>query len=238
MSEPSASAFVQPPKQARSQRTLERIARAALELIAEQGIEATTVAQIVARAGSSIGSFYARFSGKDELMHYLEERVWSDALERWNNALANDTWKDLSLPDVVAGVVRLIIEVEQMGGKARQVLAFSPSAAHGEAAPHHVFAARLEAGASALLLKRRDQIGHPCPEDAVAIGYRTISAAARDFPLSDGHPSVEDSAMPLNRVDRETLQAELSLMFLSYLGTAPTPKRDSPEDVDFFEIWS
>ncbi|MCH7563887.1 MAG: TetR/AcrR family transcriptional regulator [Gemmatimonadetes bacterium] len=238
MSEPSASAFVQPPKQARSQRTLERIARAALELIAEQGVEATTVAQIVARAGSSIGSFYARFSGKDELMHYLEERVWSDARARWDNALANDTWKDLSLPDVVAGVVRLIINVEQMGGKAKQALAFSSHAAHGEPSPHHVFAAHLEAGASALLLDRRDQIGHPCPEDAVAIGYRTISAAAREFAFADGHRSSDDYATPSSGVDPETFHAELSLMFLSYLGTAPTPKGDSPEDVDFFEIWS
>ena len=72
----------------------------------------------------------------------------------------------------------------------------------------------------------------------MAIGYRTISAAARDFALSDGHPSSESSAMPSTGVDRETLQAELSLMFLSYLGTAPTARGDSPEDVDFFEIWS
>ena len=97
MPEPRASEFVQPPKQARSQRTLERIASAALELIAEQGVEATTVAQIVSRAGSSIGSFYARFEGKHELMHYLEERVWSDARARWDDAVASDTWKDLSL---------------------------------------------------------------------------------------------------------------------------------------------
>ena len=207
MPEPSPSEFVQPPKQARSQRTLERIARAALELIAEQGVEATTVAQIVARAGSSIGSFYARFSGKDELIHYLEERVWSDARARWDNALANDTWKDLSLPDVVAGVVRLIINLEQMGGKARQALAFSPHAAHGEPSPHHVFAAHLEAGVGALLLDRRDQIGHPCPDDAVAIGYRTISAAAREFAVPHGHPSSEDSAEPSDGVARPSRKA-------------------------------
>ena len=102
MPEPRASEFVQPPKQARSRRTLERIARAALELIAEQGVEATTVAQIVAHAGSSIGSFYARFEGKDELMHYLEERVWSDARAKWDDAVASNTWKDLSLSEATA----------------------------------------------------------------------------------------------------------------------------------------
>lgn len=206
--------------------------------MAEQGVEATTVAQIVGRAGSSIGSFYARFSGKDELIHYLEERVWSDVRARWDDALASDTWKDLSLPDVVAGVVRLIIQVEQMAGKARHALAFSPKNAYGKPPPHRLFAAHLEAGVGALLLNMRDQIGHPRPDDAVAIGYRTIAAAAREFALSDGHPSSDDSAMPPNGVDRETLRAELSLMFLCYLGTAPTFGADSPEDVDFFEIWS
>ena len=114
MPQANVSEFVQSPKQARSKRTLERIARAALELIAEQGVEATTVAQIVSRAGSSVGSFYARFSGKDELVHYLEEKVWSDARARWDGALASNAWAGLSLPEVVEGVVRLIIQVEQI----------------------------------------------------------------------------------------------------------------------------
>lgn len=238
MAESPESEFVQAPKQARSQRTLERIAGAALELIAEQGVEATTVAQIVARAGSSIGSFYARFSGKDELMHYLGERVWSDARARWDDALASNTWRDLSLSDVVAGVVRLIIQVEQVAGKARRALAFSPKHPNEAPSPHRLFAAHLEAGVGALLLDMRDQIGHPCPDDAVAIGYRTISAAARDFAVSGGRASSDDSAMPSTGVDQETFQAELSLMFLSYLRAAPTAGGDSPQDVDFFEIWS
>ena len=242
MPEPRASEFVQPPKQARSQRTLERIASAALELIAEQGVEATTVAQIVSRAGSSIGSFYARFEGKDELMHYLEERVWSDARAKWDDAVASNTWKDLSLSDVVAGVVRLIIQVEQVAGKARQALAFSPTPDNGDPSPHRLFAAHLEAGVGALLLDMRDKIGHPRPDEAVAIGYRTVSAAAREFARLHGYVSSDDgaevSAMRSSGVDAETLQAELSLMFLSYLGAAPTSRGDSPEDVDFFEIWS
>jgi AcrR family transcriptional regulator len=237
VSDPPASEFVQPPKQARSRRTLDRIARAALELIADQGVEATTVAQIVERAGSSIGSFYARFSGKDELMHYLGERVWSDARARWDDALASNTWRDRSLSDVVAGVVRLIIQVEQVAGKARQALAYSPKHPNDAPSPHGLFAAHLEAGVGALLLDMRDQIGHPCPDDAVSIGYRAVSAAARDFAVSGGRASSDDSAPPSSGVDQETFQAELSLMFLSYLRAAPTSGGGSPQEVDFFEIW-
>ena len=96
----------------------------------------------------------------------------------------------------------------------------------------------------------RDQIGHPRPDEAVAIGYRTVSAAAREFAVLDGPPLSDDwaddcaddcaegSDTRSSGVDRETLQAELSLMFLSYLGAAPPSGGESQEGVDFFEIWS
>ena len=61
---------LRPPKQHRSRRTLQRIARAALELIAQSGVEGTTIEAIARRAGSSVGSFYARFESKADLLVY------------------------------------------------------------------------------------------------------------------------------------------------------------------------
>ena len=55
-----------PPKQARSQRTLERILQAAEELVLEKGLASVSVPDIVARANSSVGGFYARFEDKNE----------------------------------------------------------------------------------------------------------------------------------------------------------------------------
>ena len=75
-SDPAAQ-IVRPPKQARSQETLHRIAQAALELMEEGGVENATVSAIVNRAGASVGSFYARFKGKDDLIRYLQDRIWS-----------------------------------------------------------------------------------------------------------------------------------------------------------------
>ena len=84
------------PKQTRSRATLERISAAAVELIGEQGVEATTVAQIVARAESSVGSFYARFNTKEDLLEYLRvarERIdfVSEHAERWSIVHSGDT---------------------------------------------------------------------------------------------------------------------------------------------------
>ena len=78
-----------PPRQLRSRRTLERIVRASLQILNEDGPDGLTVQAIVERAGSSVGSFYARFSGKDELLAYLGERIWREAAARWDEAVAS-----------------------------------------------------------------------------------------------------------------------------------------------------
>ena len=63
-----------------------------------------TVQDIVSRAGTSVGSFYARFSGKDDLFAYVEASVWtrggnggtsrsragSDRLPHWR--IASERW--------------------------------------------------------------------------------------------------------------------------------------------------
>ncbi len=234
MSPSSASDFVQQPKQARSRRTLERIARAALELIAGQGVEATTVAQIVYRAGSSVGSFYARFSGKDELIHYLEERVWSEAQGRWDEALASNAWESLTLEAVAEGLIRLLIQVERAAGKSRRALVFQGPRASGELTPAQRFRHHLDSGVRELLLSREEGIRHPRPSEAVILGYRTVSAAIQDLLAEPPRLDVAADADAMH-LDDDALCAELTTLLLSYLGAMPTP--GEPGDVDFFEIW-
>ena len=85
-------AQIRAPKQSRSKRTLERIVAASLELLEAEGLTGLTVHKVVAKAGSSVGSFYARFDGKEDLLDYLGERVWTEALERWEVALETRDW--------------------------------------------------------------------------------------------------------------------------------------------------
>ena len=60
-----------------------RLAKAAITLFAEQGYEATTVAEIAQRAGLTKRTFFRHFSDKREVLfsgtHELE-RVWLDAM--------------------------------------------------------------------------------------------------------------------------------------------------------------
>ncbi len=63
------------PRQARSQRTLEKILDACDELMAEGSFEEMSMQAIAQRAGVAVGSLYNRFSGKDALVQHLIERL-------------------------------------------------------------------------------------------------------------------------------------------------------------------
>ena len=79
------------PSQPASRPARERLLAAAAELFYEQGIAATGVDAVLARAGVSPSTLYAHFPGKDALVAaYLEERhqVW---VATWDEVLAELT---------------------------------------------------------------------------------------------------------------------------------------------------
>ena len=69
-----------PPRQQRSQDTLDAIANATKELLRTRTFSELTVQEIVNAANSSAGSFYARFKGKTALLHYLHEELAKTSL--------------------------------------------------------------------------------------------------------------------------------------------------------------
>jgi AcrR family transcriptional regulator len=54
---------------------MERFVQATRELLEERSFEDITVADIVARAGRTVGSFYARFEDKDAVLRLLLDRL-------------------------------------------------------------------------------------------------------------------------------------------------------------------
>ena len=66
------------PVQDRSRRTLEALLDATESLLAERRFEEITIAEIILKAGSSTGSFYARFPGKDALLPALYARYHAE----------------------------------------------------------------------------------------------------------------------------------------------------------------
>ena len=109
------SSPVRPPVQARSRRTLARILDASLTLLGERGRDGLTVQDIVSRAGTSVGSFYARFSGKEDLIAYVEESVWTRARERWDEQLSARIGQDDLLGKRIRTVVELLLPLAKEG---------------------------------------------------------------------------------------------------------------------------
>jgi AcrR family transcriptional regulator len=199
-----------PPKQDGSRRTLDRLAESALNLMAKQGVEATSVAEIVARARSSVGSFYARFDGKSDFVRFLEDRVWDDATHRWDSAVERIADRELGTEELVTGVVRLLVETGAADLDRRRVL----GTASGSPERAEEFYRHVESGITGLLLDRRADFGHPDPRRAIGMGYRVIVGAVDQLSYLQ---------TPSGPSEYEDVVAELAQMYLAYLQSTPSP---------------
>jgi len=212
-----------PPKQTRSRKTLERIVRASLQILEEEGPEGLTVQAIVARAGSSVGSFYARFGGKDELLEYLGERVWREAADRWDEALASRDWSGVDLRGLVAGSVRLLGEAGRSRATYLRALERTPGARDDA---YQAFQAHVLAGMEGLLMARAGEMDHPEPAVAARVGLRAVLGVL-DEALDAG-----DDAIPLDR-----RMEEATALLLAYLLREERRGTVDSAQVDFFDIW-
>ena len=213
---PTQSPPVRPPVQARSRRTLSRILDATTALLAEKGREALTVQDIVARARTSVGSFYARFSGKEELLAYLEQGVWTRARGEWDDALSARVAEGSSLGERVRAVVTLLVEVH------RDEALKHWSSAGSDVGDGPEFARHMRDSVGRTLLECRTQIRHPDPVRAIDLGYASVRGALRERP-----EGWEDGPL----ID------ELTRLWGSYLGRAESNDRGAAA-VDYFQVWA
>lgn len=218
-----------PPQQERSRRTLERIEEAALELIGERGVEATTVQDIVHRARSSVGSFYARFPGKEDLLVHLEARVWRRARERFDTALEEWEVEGLSLTGLLEPLVELVLRSVREDSRQRRTLDLRSSSedrGSGVKSFHAYILSRLRP----LLLARESEILHPIPERAVDLGFAAVVGAMQV--LERG--TLEEGARA--GLSDESVIHEMARLYRSYLGGG-RPAGEAPPQMEFFDIW-
>jgi AcrR family transcriptional regulator len=218
-----------PPKQDRSRRTLERIENAALALIAENGVEATTIHDIVRRARSSVGSFYARFPAKEDLLLHLEGKVWARARARFDEALEDRDFTGVPLHVILEPLVRLVLDANREDARQRRFLDIR-SGRNERGAGMRSFHAHILARIRPLLLARNDEILHPIPERAVDLGFAAVVGAIRV--LEDG--TLEEGARA--GLSDEAVVLELARLYRFYLGGGRTDG-EMPPQMEFFDIW-
>lgn len=197
-------------------------------------MDRVTVAGIVDRSGVSVGSFYARFGGKDDLIRYLQDRIWAAARDRWDKALEEYDWASLSLETVVQGVVGLLIGSFRADYHQREVLGRERREDEEGARRVFEFHQHILATVTPLFMAHRKEITHPDPEWAIRLAYRFAVGAIRELLELEAAVGIVDGAP-----SSEAVVPELARAWVSYLGAKGVDdSAGASQEVDFFDPWS
>lgn len=206
------------PKQARSEATLHRLLDAAESLIEETGSADVSIPEIVRRAHSSVGGFYARFRDKNELLRALEERFFREQRARLERLTRPESWGDAGLVEIVRGCMAELVSVFRQRRaliRAFVARAISDVEFRGEA---QRFEREVADRVAALLLSRPGAIGHPRP----ALGVPT--AVSIVFGAMIAGVLFGDPRHPFASLSLEEAAEELARNFLGHLQVQPAPR--------------
>lgn len=220
---PRRPPLTHPTRQPRAQHTSDAIIDAGLALLRERDFASVSVAEIAERAGISVGGFYARFEGKEALLHVLAARVLADCANALDRALSPGRMARASVEGVVRAYVRVMVtKFREHRSAIVQVIR------HARAGdPLHGLAVRdfndhVHGRLRELLHERRHLIAHADPAVAVNIGLFLVSAAAREGVLGDNL-----RAYPIKVTDT-MLIAELTRAYVAYLQPDAARARKAP----------
>lgn len=203
---------VRPPRQARSRQTLERIVRAAEDLIDDRSFEEVSVAEIVDRSGSSTGSFYTRFEDKRALLTFLDDRFAARARQMWESALDPERWQGAPLAAVLRHFVEVMVTVSrQKGGFLRSLFCQARCHRKGSVLRRGAEMSAWVVELLTRLLAGHPEVTHPDPKRALALGLLFVGATVRELVTFENL-----GLFPLDLEDHEIVE-ELSRAFASYL---------------------
>jgi len=204
-----------PPVQQRSAATLDRLVRAAEELFAEKGYEATTVDDVVARAGSSKGSSYHRFADKEALLAYLGGECLARSHATWAELLDPDRTAGRPLVEVLGEFVQHLV-ADYRGSDGPVLRALTIEARQNPAGEFQRMTDELDGhirdALERLLRARSADITHPNPKLAARFGLLLLDAGVREAVLF-----ATDRRGPLAVRDAD-LRRELTRAYAAYLG--------------------
>jgi AcrR family transcriptional regulator len=211
-----------PPRQRRSHESLERVLDAAESLIRERGFDTMTIAEVVQRSGTSVGSIYARFNNKLGLLRAVQLRYHARVQNDIFAGFSGDHPENESLEEAVSRIVTVLsrhVLNEQALFRAFVLEAvFDPGVrAQGERTNSQRRDKMVE-----ILLAHRAEIRHADPDRAARWVYSMCMAMLRER-VTFG----EGAELSGGFCDDE-LVAEMTGMVTSYLtsdGSRPESRR-------------
>ncbi len=209
---PAVSSAVRTPRQARSRATLDRIVSAAQELLETKTFDEISVSEIVDRARSSVGAFYARFPDKAALLDHLDELYARRVIELGKMAAREGRDPETTLAEEVRGLVRFLVRLHRIQpGLLRTLIVEARRQSEG---PFRERTRRMNRTVPPImerLLARSHEIRHPEPRRAVYLGLLMVFSTIREVALfPEGLAEFVD-------YDDDELVTELTGAYLRYL---------------------
>jgi AcrR family transcriptional regulator len=209
-----------PAQQDRSRTTQRKIATAARQVLAAEGWQGLTVANISTVAGVSVGSVYERFVDKDGLVLAVQGEVLDeidDELRSYYEELRAGPRRPVS--ELIESAVRFL--ARQMVDHGAVMGQFMLRAAVDESLHERGNAtiALAEELFTSMLLERADELGVTKPKEAVPFAYRAIFSTAAWLMMFGSEAGLR------YRPSLDRLADELTAMCLAYLQPLPAGRR-------------
>jgi AcrR family transcriptional regulator len=205
------------PQQARSRESLNKLLKATVEVLGQQGVAGTTIPRIAAHAGLTPGAVYRRFRNKDVLLETAILRILEDQGKVLLLALTVETAAEIPFPTLAEQVINsLVISYRVNASLLRAVRQFLQD---NEGTPFWKRASKLEMRTFEYLVdifvtSGRD-IKHADPRAAAALGLMMVIGTLWEVIVNPGDIKVWKDLLPM---DDRVLKSELTRSFLSYLG--------------------
>lgn len=214
------------PQQARSRESTRRLLQAAAVVLAQRGVEGTTIPRIAKQAGLTPGAVYRRFADKDALIEAMILGIVERSDENLRTLVTPAMARLVALPALVDLLIEgMLVSYRSSPGLLRALRQF----AQAHARPRFVAKVRRIEMRSLryavdVLLERRREIRHPEPERALFFAVAMLVGVLSELILVDRDMQNWQEVIPK---DHEALKAELKRMVLSYLGVEPKDRRSS-----------
>jgi AcrR family transcriptional regulator len=205
------------PQQARSRESLNKLLKATVEVLGQQGVAGTTIPRIAAHAGLTPGAVYRRFRNKDVLLETAILRILEDQGKVLLLALTVETAAEIPFPTLAEQVINsLVISYRVNASLLRAVRQFLQD---NEGTPFWKKASKLEMRTFEYLVDifvtSGREIKHADPRAAAALGLMMVIGTLWEVIVNPGDTKVWKDLLPK---DDRMLKSELTRSFLSYLG--------------------
>jgi AcrR family transcriptional regulator len=205
------------PQQARSRESLQKLLKAAEEVLGQHGVDGATIPRIAEHAGLSPGAVYRRFRDKDALLETVILDILERQEERLRTSMTPEMAAQIPLPVFAEQIINgMVVGYRLKSGLLRALRQFvqnrAPSAFWKKAC-------RLETRTYArlveLFLTHSKRIRHPDPRIAVSTGLMMVVSTVYELIVL---PTDMKSWQGLLPKDDQALKKELLRAFLNYLG--------------------